>query len=245
MDPAAPEQGADDPWAPPPPDRRQPDPGHGYGQPQWAPPTGYGPPPPRPVYGYAQPQWAPPSAYGLPPGYGYGTPDDCYGSPGGAYVGFGVPPAPAGEQVAFASAGQRFGARFLDLLVPCAVFFAVFFSIGFIGGILDTSYADNGNVTALGFAAVTVISIAYEVVLTATRGQTLGKMAFQIKVVRSGGARVGWGPSFARWGLPFGLIVIPFFGWIAALLCYLAICWNGQRQGWHDKVAKTFVVRSR
>lgn len=32
-------------------------------------------------------------------------------------------------------------------------------------------------------------------------------------------------------------------GVVCANLCYLSITWHAQRQGWHDRAAKTLVVR--
>ncbi len=32
-------------------------------------------------------------------------------------------------------------------------------------------------------------------------------------------------------------------GFVGANLCYLSITWHAQRQGWHDRVARTLVVR--
>ncbi len=43
-----------------------------------------------------------------------------------------------------------------------------------------------------------------------------------------------------------GIAVAVFFlcaGLVGANLCYLSITWHAQRQGWHDRAAKTLVVR--
>ena len=45
-------------------------------------------------------------------------------------------------------------------------------------------------------------------------------------------------------GMSIGVAV--FFlvaGLLSANLCYLSITWHAQRQGWHDRAAKTLVVR--
>ena len=39
------------------------------------------------------------------------------------------------------------------------------------------------------------------------------------------------------------LNIIPFVGWILALLCYVSLTWDKVRQGWHDKAAATLVVK--
>ena len=36
--------------------------------------------------------------------------------------------------------------------------------------------------------------------------------------------------------------------WVSAILCYLGFIWaavDANRQGWHDKIAKTLVIRTR
>ena len=36
--------------------------------------------------------------------------------------------------------------------------------------------------------------------------------------------------------------------WVSAILCYLGFIWamvDANRQGWHDKIARTLVIRTR
>ena len=88
------------------------------------------------------------------------------------------------------------------------------------------------------------MGILYEVTMIATRGQTLGKMAAHIMVIRSdSGLQPGWGKSLGRWALPYGMGIIPLFGWLMALVCYLSLTWGHNHQGWHDKAARTFVIK--
>jgi uncharacterized RDD family membrane protein YckC len=150
--------------------------------------------------------------------------------------------------------GKRFGARLIDGLIGLVII--VVLGALLIGGAFSqTTFDANGNVTGGGglfggaflgyFALIFVYSIAYEVVLIALRGATLGKMAMGIKVVREAdGGIPGWGPSVLRWlipqvaGMVCGLITI---------VVYLSPFFDntGRQQGWHDKVAKTLVVNAR
>ena len=97
--------------------------------------------------------------------------------------------------------------------------------------------------------ALTAIGLVYEVSLVATRGQTLGKMAMKIKIIRAGdGLLPGWDMSTVRWLVPAvpGLIgLVPALGLVAllSLIVYLSLTWDKVRQGWHDKAAKTFVIK--
>ncbi len=92
------------------------------------------------------------------------------------------------------------------------------------------------------------IGLIYEVWMIAAKGQTLGKMATRIKVIRAdNGELPGWSNSFNRWILPgfFGAAAafIPIVG-LVSLLIYLSLLWGKNRQGWHDMVAKTLVVKA-
>ena len=152
-----------------------------------------------------------------------------------------------GHTVELASPGARLGARILDILVMVAafIFLAIVVWIGWSSG------PDAGNREAGLNAVVTVplviaaTGIAYEVSMIALKGQTLGKMATNVKVVRAdNGGRIGWGKSIGRWIIPVVLLFIPFIGWILAVLVYVSLTWDRTRQGWHDKVAGTLVIKT-
>jgi uncharacterized RDD family membrane protein YckC len=70
----------------------------------------------------------------------------------------------------------------------------------------------------------------------AWRGQTPGKMVFRIKVTRFDGSPIGWGGAFLRiCGYVFSTFILTIgFWWLA---------FDSRRQGIHDKIAETFVVR--
>jgi uncharacterized RDD family membrane protein YckC len=85
----------------------------------------------------------------------------------------------------------------------------------------------------------------YTVTLTHLRGQTVGKMAVGIKVVLfADGSLPGWGPAITRWGLPAVAGLLPWVGGLGVLLIYLWMLWDPNRQGLHDKLAKTVVIRA-
>ena len=82
-----------------------------------------------------------------------------------------------------------------------------------------------------------LLAFLYYILLTGTRGQTLGKMALGIKVVREEGLPPGLGYAALR-EFPGKLISS-----IALLLGFLWIIWDRDKQGWHDKIAGTHAVR--
>lgn len=67
-------------------------------------------------------------------------------------------------------------------------------------------------------------------------GQTIGKRAMGIKVVRTDGKPLDYPEAVIRY-LAYLISAIPFF------LGFLWIIWDEKKQGWHDKLAKTLVVK--
>jgi len=69
-----------------------------------------------------------------------------------------------------------------------------------------------------------------------TNGQTPGKMIFGLQVVQSTGEGMTLGIAFLRWVGYFASTVVFYIGFI-----WIAI--DGKKQGWHDKIAGTVVIR--
>lgn len=69
-------------------------------------------------------------------------------------------------------------------------------------------------------------------------GRTLGMRLLGLKVVREQDmAQLGLGTAFVRW---VGL-------WVSFALCFVGVIWvafDSRHQGWHDKLARTLVVRT-
>jgi uncharacterized RDD family membrane protein YckC len=77
----------------------------------------------------------------------------------------------------------------------------------------------------------------YYWLFTGLKGQTLGKMAVGIKVVNAEGSIPGLGIAALR-EIPGKILST-----IAVYLGFLWIIWDGQKQGWHDKIANTYVLK--
>jgi len=88
--------------------------------------------------------------------------------------------------------------------------------------------------TTLGI--IVAIPPLYFIIMHTVFGQTIGKMILGIQVVRSDGRRVGLLISTLR----FFCYIVSF-----VLLCFgfLWIIVDKQRQGWHDMIADTFVIK--
>ncbi len=153
-----------------------------------------------------------------------------------------------GGAVELASPGARLGARILDIVIV-TVALIILAAIGIGAAFAGSSNSDDASAFSVGALVVSVllaaaVGLLYEVTMIATRGQTLGKMATKIKVVRADNGLVpGWGKSIGRWILPALLPIIPLVGWLLSLLVYISLLWDRARQGWHDKAAGTLVVK--
>ena len=78
--------------------------------------------------------------------------------------------------------------------------------------------------------------IFYFIYFHGTLGQTPGKIALRLKVLQESGDPVSLGTAFLRL---VGYIVS------ASVLCvgFLWIVFDGKKQGWHDKIARTKVMK--
>ena len=124
---------------------------------------------------------------------------------------------------------HRFAAFIIDAVV-ISVIIVVLSAIGVI---------DLGEPSTTDQVIEAVISIGYYILLTAAFGATLGKMALGMRVVDANGQHPGFFRVLIRETI--GKIVSAFI----LLLGYIWILFDGRRQGWHDKIGGTFVVKTR
>ncbi|NWJ46654.1 MAG: RDD family protein [Chloroflexi bacterium] len=93
-----------------------------------------------------------------------------------------------------------------------------------------------GVVGGFGLLA-TLLCLAYSVYFTA-RGATPGKKVFGIKVVRQDGSTPGFGAALLRQTVGY------FISSTVFMLGFLWAVFDKYGQGWHDKLAKTYVVKA-
>lgn len=87
------------------------------------------------------------------------------------------------------------------------------------------------------YIAMIFIKIAYFTYFHGHTGQTIGKMALGIKVVDTQGAIISYRRAFLRW---VGYVIsFLFFG-----LGFFWIAIDRNHQGWHDKIAQTYVIKT-
>jgi len=95
-----------------------------------------------------------------------------------------------------------------------------------------------GRIGSAGGGIVLLVGLAYQwYFLTQREGQTPGKMLMKIRVVRVDGEPLTAADAFLR-SIGYYLNSLAFgLGWLWALF-------DSNAQGWHDKIAKTYVVKA-
>lgn len=183
-----------------------------------------GPPP-------AQPSGEPPP----PPQQGYSPP-----TYQGEAQGYAAPyraPGSAPPGGALAGFWPRFAGAFIDGILIVVITFVLALILGqFVGNLLGL-----------------VISAAYFVYFHSTKGQSLGQMVLNLKVVdEHSGGLIDAGRAAVRWlvaslgtiAYAFLPATIAFVISLAILVGYLWMLWDPKNQTWHDKAAKTLVIQT-
>ncbi len=135
----------------------------------------------------------------------------------------------------------RFVAAFVDgiiLLIVQGIFgFFVGMGVG-MGSIMRGGIPEEGQILSgiIAFFVTMFIGMAYHIFFVGWRGQTPGKMALKLKIIQTSGEEMTYGKAFLRWvgysisGLTLGI-------------GYLMVAFTKQKQGLHDKIAGTYVIR--
>ncbi len=107
-----------------------------------------------------------------------------------------------------------------------------------IGAIISGGTAEETEIVAgiFGFIINITLSLIYYVVFVGAKGQTPGKMVLGLKIIQISGEEMTYGRAFLRW--------IGY--WVSFLIMgigFLMIAFSREKQGLHDKIAGTYVVR--
>ena len=88
-----------------------------------------------------------------------------------------------------------------------------------------------------GLSAGLIVGLIYTwFFLTRNNGQTPGKMVMKIRVIKIDGTPINDADAVVRY-IGYLLDSVLFIGWLWALF-------DENRQGWHDKLAHTYVVKA-
>jgi uncharacterized RDD family membrane protein YckC len=122
---------------------------------------------------------------------------------------------PITDELAYPRAGfwERMGAAFLDMVI-----------VGVLAGLT--------HVAPLGL----LIAVAYFAGMWAWKQTTIGGIVIGLKVVRIDGRPFTFVTAIVRALAAIFSVIVFFFG-------FLWIGWDVEKQGWHDKIAGTVVVR--
>jgi uncharacterized RDD family membrane protein YckC len=142
-----------------------------------------------------------------------------------------------------AGRGKRLGAALLDGLVNLIWVAPVLWGATMVGDVSKglKPAAPMVGVMLLGFALLVAIFVV-NCVLLHRHGQTIGKRALDIAIVRTDGSRMGLLRYIFIRVLPVSLLgAIPYVGWLVSLADPLLI-FGPERRCLHDLLADTIVV---
>ncbi|UQX01355.1 RDD family protein [Streptomyces sp. RerS4] len=220
----------DDPFLKKPQEPTPPSGGSPYGSPP-PPPGGGGYPPPPPPGG----------------GGGYPPPPPPYGGAGGGM------PDPLAGMPPLADFGRRLAARVLDVLIVGIPLWLIQLPFNRRRYVIDTEQGEDvtevitksyGGTGLLWTLISIVVYVGYDWWFTKKNGQTLGKRALSLRVAMlNDGSVPPSGPALGRAAvLWIPTLLCCFCLWPLALIVSMLVD-KPYRQGLHDKVAKTVVVR--
>jgi predicted Zn finger-like uncharacterized protein len=159
-------------------------------------------------------------------------------------VAAGIPPAAAGVSTSDAAAAANAGfwirvvASLLDMLALGLLESALGSLLIRISGLEPGFHSREGLMIMLTVASFgVVLGYAYRVFFIGYCGQTPGKMAVQVKVIRTNGAEVGYVHAFLR------EVVGKFLSKLILGIGYLMVAVDSRKQGLHDKIADTYVIK--
>ena len=148
------------------------------------------------------------------------------GGTGGTSPAYGAPPSygQAAGTPQLAGFWIRFAGAFIDGIILSIIAFIIGLVIG-----LDV----NGR-----NSLTTLLGAVYFTYLHGTTGQSLGQKVVSIKLVdESTGGGIDFVRAFIRW-------LVSIVSGIVILLGYLWMLWDPKNQTWHDKAARTLVVKT-
>ncbi|RCV63474.1 putative membrane protein YckC, RDD family [Methanophagales archaeon] len=121
------------------------------------------------------------------------------------------------------------GTRLVSYIIDAIILWVIGAILGFIFMAIGAGYGVASSIIVL------LISIGYFTYFFGN-GQTPGMKVMKIKLCGTDGTYpIGYGKGFVRW---IGML-------ISALVIYIGFLWiliDKDKQGWHDKIADTYVV---
>lgn len=164
-----------------------------------------------------------------------------------------VPLVPKEQSYVYGDFWTRLIALFIDGLIVGAFQFVILLifipilGLSF-GGLFTTSEASQEqiNVVSAGFFAIfnllfLILFVIYEtyfVILTSKYGATWGKKALGLRVIDESGNNISIGKAILR------EVIGKWISGAVFNLGYIWVAFDEKKQGWHDKIANTYVIKS-
>jgi uncharacterized RDD family membrane protein YckC len=157
---------------------------------------------------------------------------------------------PAYEQqlpppIRYAGFWMRFFALVLDLILVPLIFSPLIIGTavaGYFFGIMNPHVIDDNYLyqfaAAAGGVAYSLVFFFY-FLIGHSFGSTIGKKIMGIRLATYNGSRPGFWRALLR------ETIGRFLASLILYLGYLWIAWDSHKQGWHDKIAGTFCIRTR
>jgi uncharacterized RDD family membrane protein YckC len=129
----------------------------------------------------------------------------------------------------------------LDLIVIAALSIVMFFMcyVGYKVGLSAhgraVSWEQSTPLLVLVTWAFLGLATGYFVLFHGIGGKTVGKWLLGLRVVGAERSPITYRRAFLRW---FGMV-----GFAPVLLGFLWILWSREKRGWHDLLARTWVIR--
>ncbi|PJF30531.1 MAG: hypothetical protein CUN52_03990 [Phototrophicales bacterium] len=141
-------------------------------------------------------------------------------------------------QVRLAEGWQRFMAYVIDNIILNAIF-TIFYQMARVRIMNEATSQQEAMTIATVYVLIGLtIYISYQVVSGMFGGQTIGKMVMGIRVIRQNGQPLRFSDATVRAFMYLFNNITFGIGFIWGLI-------DEKRQGWHDKVAKTLVIKIR
>jgi uncharacterized RDD family membrane protein YckC len=114
------------------------------------------------------------------------------------------------------------------------------FFVGFFGALAKAGQRETQLLAAvLGGLLGALLQAAYFTILTWRYGQTLGKKALNLRVVTTEYDSLSFGKAFLR------EVIGKFVSTVILLIGFLWVAWDEKKQAVHDKLAGTYVVKTK
>jgi uncharacterized RDD family membrane protein YckC len=121
-----------------------------------------------------------------------------------------------------------------NILLQAAATFV--FIVGFSLVDSDMDIATLSSLPVLYYLIAVTMNLFYFTYFHSITGQTVGKRILGLRVVTAAGEPLKVRQAFLRW---VGYLVSTVFFYLG----FIWVAFDGRKQGWHDKIAGTLVVR--